>query len=161
MRRVRRYPAGFWEEHKNRNYWISYKLRDLEQVLNNVHHGKYEDVYEHIKKWRDHPSNVCDEDGYWLHYPADYTDDECYSMAVALLQSQLEDRVQILKKVGNLYRKHALENMTVQDRWHFVRPKLKWKGFVTEHTYQHLVEYPPHLLHVQRFKKPKQWNSSI
>ena len=74
-------------------------------------------------------------------------------MAVAYLQSQLEDRVQILKKVANVYRNHAMEDMTVKYRWHFVRPKLKWKGFVTEHTYQHLVEYPPHLLHVQRFKK--------
>ena len=153
MRQTRRYPVDFWEEHKNKSYWVTEKLRDLEQVLNNVHHGKYEDVFEHIKKWRDHPSNVCDENGYWLHYPADYTDDECYGMAVAYLQSQLEDRVQILKKVANVYRKHALEHMTVEDRWHFVRPKLKWKGFVTEHTYQHLVEYPPHLLHVQRFKK--------
>ena len=153
MRQTRRYPVDFWEEHKNKSYWVTEKLRDLEQVLNNVHHGKYEDVFEHIKKWRDHPSNVCDENGYWLHYPADYTDDECYGMAVAFLQSQLEDRVQILKKVANVYRKHALEDMTVEDRWHFVRPKLKWKGFVTEHTYQHLVEYPPHLLHVQRFKK--------
>ena len=161
MRQTRRYAVGFWEEHKNKNYWITHKLEDLNRVLNNVHHGKYEDVYDHVKEWRDHPSNVCDENGYYLHYPADYTDDECYGMAVAFLQSQLEDRVQILKKVGNLYRKHALEDMTVQDRWHFVRPKLKWKGFVTEHTYQHLVEYPPHFLHVERFKKPKQWNSSI
>jgi len=161
MRQTRRYPVGFWEEHKNKSYWVTHKLEDLNRVLNNVHHGKYEDLFEHIKKWRDHPSNVCDENGYYLHYPADYTDDECYGMAVAYLKSQLEDRVQILKKVGNLYRKHALEDMTVQDRWHFVRPKLKWKGFVTEHTYQHLVEYPPQLLHVQRFKKPKQWNSSI
>jgi hypothetical protein len=161
MRQTRRYPVDFWEEHKNKSYWVTEKLRDLEQVLNNVHHGKYEDVFEHIKKWRDHPSNVCDENGYWLHYPADWTDDECYGMAVAYLQSQLEDRVQILKKVANVYRKHALEHMTVEDRWHFVRSKLKWKGFVTEHTYQHLVEYPPHLLHVQRLKKIKQWNSSI
>ena len=161
MRQTRRYPVGFWEEHKNKSYWVTEKLRDLEQVLNNVHHGKYEDVFEHIKKWRDHPSNVCDEYGYWLHYPADYTDDECYGMAVAYLQSVLDKRVQILKKIANLYRKNALEDMTVEDRYRFVRPKLKWKAFVTEHTYQHLVEYPPQLLHVQRFKKPKQWNSSI
>lgn len=160
MRRVRRYPAGFWEEHKNRNYWITHKLSDLERVLNNVHHGKYEDVYEHIKKWRDHPSNVCDEYGNWLHYPAEYTDDECYGMAVAYLQMVLDKRVGILKKVANLYRKNALEDMTAEDRWRFVRPKLQWSSFVTEHTYQHLVEYPPHLLHVQRFKKAKQWNSS-
>ena len=155
MRQTRIYPVGFWEEHKNKNYWVSEKLHDLELVLNNVHHGKYEDVYDHVKEWRDHPSNVRDENGYWLHYPADWTDDECYGMAVAYLQRQLEDRVQILKKVGNLYRKHALEDMTVEDRWHFVRPELKWKGFVTEHTYEHLVEYPPHLLHVQRFRKAK------
>jgi hypothetical protein len=161
MRRERRYPAGFWEEHKNRNYWITYKLRDLEQVLNNVHYGKYEDIFNLIKKWRDHPSNVCDEDGNWLHYPADYTDDECYGMAVAHLQSALEDKIKILKKVANLYRKNALEDMTVEDRWRFVRPNLKWHGWVSEHTYQHLVEYPPHLLHVQRFKKAKQWSSSI
>ena len=153
MRQTRRYPVDFWEEHKNKSYWVTHKLRDLEQVLNNVHHGKYQDLIDHIKKWRDHPSNVCDLNGYWLHYPADYSDDECYGMAVAYLQSALEDRVHILKKVANLYRKHALEDMTVEDRWHFVSPKLKWKTFVTEHTYQHLVEYPPQLLHVQRFKK--------
>ena len=144
----------YWDEDRGvETDWRQHCLSDLDRVLNNVHHGKYEDVFEHIKKWRDHPSNVCDEYGYWLHYPADYTDAECYGMAVAYLQSQLEDRVHILKKVANVYRKHALEDMTVEDRWHFVRPKLKWKAFVTEHTYQHLVEYPPQLLHVQRFKK--------
>ena len=151
MRQTRIYPVGFWEEHKNKNYWITHKLEDLNRVLNNVHHGKYEDVYEHIKKWRDHPSNVCDENGNWLHYPADYTDDECYGMAVAYLQMVLDKRVRILKKLANLYRKNALEDMTVEDRYRFVRPKLKRNWLVTEHTYQHLVEYPPHLLHIKRF----------
>jgi len=151
----------YWDTDRGRETdWVKHCMWDLERVLNNVHHGKYEDVYEHIKKWRDHPSNVGDEDGNWLHYPAHWTDDECYGMAVAYLQSVLDKRVRILKKLANLYRKNGLEDMTVEDRYRFVRPKLKWSCWVTEHTYQHLVEYPPHLLHVQRFKKLKRWNSS-
>ena len=96
MRTVRTYPEGYWEEHKTKSYWVELRRRDFDRVTNNVYHGKYQDLIDHIKKWRDHPSNVCDLNGYWLHYPADYSDDECYGMAVAFLQSQLEDRVQIL-----------------------------------------------------------------
>jgi len=145
---------AYWDTDQGRETdWKRWEIEELKRVLNNVHYGKYEDVFEHVKKWRDHPSNVCDEDGYSLHYPADYTDGECYGMAVAYLQRALEDRVKILKRVANVYRKNALEDMTVEDRYRLVRPKLKWHCWVTEHTYRHLVEYPPHLLHVQRFKR--------
>lgn len=145
---------AYWDTDQGRETdWKRWEMEELERVLNNVHYGKYEDVFEHVKKWRDHASNVCDEDGYWLHYPGDYTDGECYGMAVAYLQSALEHRLKILKKVANLYRKNSLEAMTVEERYRFVRPKLKWFGFVTKHTYEHLVEYPPHLLHIKRFKK--------
>ena len=107
----------YWDTDRGRETdWVKHCMWDLERVLNNVHHGKYEDVYEHIKKWRDHPSNVGDEDGNWLHYPAHWTDDECYGMAVAYLQSVLDKRVRILKKLANLYRKNGLEDMTVEDR---------------------------------------------
>ena len=144
----------YWDEDRGvETDWGEHCRSDLVRVLNNVHYGKYEDVFDHVKEWRDHPSNVCDENGYHLHYPADYTDDECYGMAISYLQSALEQRVQILKKVANLYRKNALEDMTTEDRWRFVRPKLKYHAFVSEFTYRHLVEYPPHLLHVQRFRR--------
>ena len=145
----------YWDEDRGvETDWRQHCRADLARVLNNVHYGKYEDVFDHIKEWRDHPSNVWIEDGgYYLHYDADMTDDECYSMALFYLQGVLEDRVQILKKVANLYRKNSLEDMTAEDRWRFVRPKLKWKPFVSEFTYRHLVEYPPHLLHVQRFRR--------
>lgn len=150
----------YWDTDQGRETdWEWWRMQDLEKVQNNVHHGKYEDVFEHVKKWRDHASNVCDEDGYWLHYPRDYTEDDCYGLAVAFLQCALDRRVRILKKLANVYRKNALEDMTVEDRYRFVRPKLKWCGFITEHTYRHLVEYPPHLLHVQRFKRTNDLNT--
>ena len=147
---------AYWDTDQGRETdWRRWQLEELKTVLNNVHYGKYEDLFEHVKKWRDHASNVCDEDGNWLHYPGEYTDDECYGMAIAHLQSTLEDRVKILKKVANLYRKNSLEAMTVEERYRFVRPKLKWFSFTTQHTYEHLIEYPPHLLHIKRFKKHK------
>lgn len=160
MRTVRTYPEGYWEEHKTKSYWVELRRRDFDRVTNNVYHGKYQDLLDHLKKWRDHTSNVCDDNGNWLHYPGDYTDDECCGYALSCLQIVLESRIKILRKVANLYRAHRLEDMTVEARWDFVRPQLGWAHYTTEHTEQHLIEYPRHLLHVQRFKKTTQWNSS-
>lgn len=147
----------YWDDLRGvKTDWRKERSFEFEWCLNNVHHGKYEDLLDHIKKWRDHPSNVWIEDGgYYLHYDADMTDDQCCGLAVAILQSTLERRVKHLKKIARLYRKHPLEHMTEEDRWDFVRPKLGWMHWSTEHTQQHLVEYPPHLLHIQRFRKAK------
>jgi len=152
----------YWDEDRGvKTNWRQECYSEFERVTNNVHHGQYQDLIDHIKKWRDHPSNVWIEDGgYHLHYDADMTDDECYGLSVAFLQSILENRIRTLKRLANLYRKHPLEHMTAEDRYDFVRPKLGWMHGATQHTQQHLVEYPRHLLHVQRFKKTKQWNSS-
>ena len=62
----------WWDEDRGvETNWREECFSEFKRVTNNVYHGKYEDLLGHITKWRDHPSNVRDENGVWLHYDAE------------------------------------------------------------------------------------------